>query len=202
MGFWSLQHMKDRRSTCRGLRLPATFRLQGLATLLAVSSLRSRAGFVSHRQRSWDSPFGGFPSQKVSGVLPPGGTHIPLFLAVLPPPERRAGPTGLGFWVSTLPRVPGDRQVFSPPTAGSSLGFRPSRVLRRRPRSGFRPISSHALCHSGSHPPDQPAPQSIDQPPLGIVRAPHRGTAGQRDPLRVFAPALNPEHSSADPPGL
>jgi hypothetical protein len=39
-------------------RPPTTFRLQGLATLLAGSSLRSRAGFVSHRQRSWDSPFG------------------------------------------------------------------------------------------------------------------------------------------------
>jgi hypothetical protein len=50
---------------------PATFRLQGLVTLLTVSSLRSRAGSVSHRQRSWDSPFGAFPSREVPGLLPP-----------------------------------------------------------------------------------------------------------------------------------
>jgi hypothetical protein len=45
---------------------PALFRLQGLATLLAVCSLRSLAGFVSCRQRSWDSPFEAFSSQEVS----------------------------------------------------------------------------------------------------------------------------------------
>jgi len=49
-----------------GFCLPATFRLQGLATLLTAFSLRSLAGFVSHRQRSWDSPFGAFSSRKVS----------------------------------------------------------------------------------------------------------------------------------------
>jgi hypothetical protein len=38
-----------------------------LVTLLAVYSLRSRAGFVSHRPRSWDLPFGAFSSQKVTG---------------------------------------------------------------------------------------------------------------------------------------
>jgi hypothetical protein len=32
----------------------ATFRLQGLVALLTVCSLEFRAGFVSHRQRSWD----------------------------------------------------------------------------------------------------------------------------------------------------
>jgi hypothetical protein len=70
MGFGSLQHIKDRRSTCRGFCPPAPFRLQGLVTLVTACSLRSRAGLVSYRQRSWDSPFGGFPSRKVSGVLP------------------------------------------------------------------------------------------------------------------------------------
>jgi hypothetical protein len=59
-------------------RPPATVRLQGLVTLLTAYSLRSLAGFVSHRQRSWDSPFGGFPSQKVSAAFPPGSTHLPL----------------------------------------------------------------------------------------------------------------------------
>jgi hypothetical protein len=54
----SLQHMRNRGSTSRRLFLPALVRLQGLATLLTVCAPRIRAGFVSHRQRSWDSPFG------------------------------------------------------------------------------------------------------------------------------------------------
>jgi hypothetical protein len=65
MDFDSLQHLKDRRSTHRGFYLPATFRPQGLATLSTVFSLRTRAGLVSYRQRSWDSPFGAFSSRKV-----------------------------------------------------------------------------------------------------------------------------------------
>jgi hypothetical protein len=53
-------------------RPPATVRLQGLATLLTAYALRSPAGSISHRQRSWDPRFGAFSSRKVSGALPPG----------------------------------------------------------------------------------------------------------------------------------
>jgi len=91
----------------RGFASPATFRLQGLATLLTAYSLRAHAGSVSHRRRSWDSPFGAFPSRKVSGASPPGSTHVPFAASVIPPPKRWAGPTGRGFWVSALPGVPG-----------------------------------------------------------------------------------------------
>jgi hypothetical protein len=76
MGFRSLQHLRNRRSTHRGSCLPATFRLRGLATLLTVSSLRSRAGSISTRQRSWDSPFGAFSSRKVHGRRRP---HAPTY---------------------------------------------------------------------------------------------------------------------------
>jgi hypothetical protein len=78
MGFASLQHMRHRRYAFHGLCLPATFRLQGLATLLAAYSLRSRAGFVSHRPRSWDLPFGAFSSWKVTGRFRLSRTHIPF----------------------------------------------------------------------------------------------------------------------------
>jgi hypothetical protein len=78
MGFASLQHIKHRRYAYRERCLPATFRLQGLVTLLTVYSLRSRAGFVSHRQRSWDLPFGAFSSWKVTGRFRLGRTHIPF----------------------------------------------------------------------------------------------------------------------------
>jgi hypothetical protein len=53
-----------------GFARPATFRLQGLATLMAACSLRARAGFISHRPRSWDSPFGAFSSRKVPAAFP------------------------------------------------------------------------------------------------------------------------------------
>jgi hypothetical protein len=90
---------------------PATFRLQGLVTLLTVSSLRARAGFVSRRQRSWDSPFGAFPSRKVFRAFPLGSTHMPFLLPVHQPPKRRAGPTGRGSWALPLPRVPCDQTL-------------------------------------------------------------------------------------------
>jgi hypothetical protein len=79
---------KDRRSTSRGLYLPAPFRLQGLATLLTVYSLRARAGFFSRRRRSWDSPFGAFSIRKVPGAFPPGCTHIPLCSSLFEPPKQ------------------------------------------------------------------------------------------------------------------
>jgi hypothetical protein len=83
-----------------GFAWPATFRLQGLVTLLTAYSLRTPAGFVSRRRRSWDSPFGAFPSQKVSGAFPPGSTHLPSFHPVEPHAEGKwpaRGPRFLGF---------------------------------------------------------------------------------------------------------
>jgi hypothetical protein len=71
LGFRSLQHMRIRRSTSRGLSLPTSFRPQGLATLSTVCSLRTPAGLVSYRRRSWDFPFGVFPSRKVRGRFRP-----------------------------------------------------------------------------------------------------------------------------------
>jgi hypothetical protein len=87
----------------------ATFRLQGLATLLTAYSLRARAGFLSHRQRSWDSPFGAFPSRKVTAAFAVGRTHLPFHSPVFPPPKRWAGPTSRGSWASALPGVPDSR---------------------------------------------------------------------------------------------
>jgi hypothetical protein len=100
---------QDRRSTCRGLCLPATFNLQGLATLLVAYSHRSPAGFVSHRQRSWDSPFEAFSSRKASTCIttwinPP--TVSPADHHAAEAVGRHSRPQFLGFHLS---RVPGDR---------------------------------------------------------------------------------------------
>jgi hypothetical protein len=129
VGFCSLQHMKNRRSTCRGLCLPATFRLQGLATLLTASSLRFRAGFVSHRQRSWDSPFGAFPSRKVFGALPPRKHPHTVSPAVAPagdPTGRPGRPRFLGFGPFESPWHPDvclARRLLDAPLGFTLLGF-------------------------------------------------------------------------------
>jgi hypothetical protein len=125
---------------------------------LTVSSLRFRAGFFSHRQRSWDSPFGAFPTRKVPGVLPPGCTHLPFRPSVLPPPEGD-GPaqTSPGSWVLTLSSVPGGRQGFSSPTAGCSPGVPPSRAFRRKPGPSLHPGSSHTL-----------RPRTVARPDTGV----------------------------------
>jgi len=104
MGFASLQHMKHRRYAFRELCLPATFRLQGLVTLLTAYSLRSRAGFVSHRPRSWDLPFGAFSSWKVSKPFPAWKHPHTVHSSVLPCTQgARAGSTSRSFWALTLP---------------------------------------------------------------------------------------------------
>jgi len=100
LGFRSLRHMRAWRSTLHGLCLPATFRLQGLATLLTACSLQDRVGLFSCRRRPWDFPLRSFH-------LPEG---IPRVSAGMNPhavrhdacsqcetPSRNAGPQLLGF---------------------------------------------------------------------------------------------------------
>jgi hypothetical protein len=108
----------------RALPRPVTFRLQGLATLLAAFSRRLRAGFFSHRQRSWDSPFGAFPSDKVSGAFPPERTHLPFCAAVVPAAEavsRPGRPRFLGFIPCRSPWR--QQQVLVALPLGAPVGF-------------------------------------------------------------------------------
>jgi hypothetical protein len=152
MGFASLQRSRKRKSTCDSLARAIAVPPSGLVTLWAAYSFRALAGFISHQRRSWDSPFGASSSRKVSGAFPPGRTHIPFVLPLLPLPKQRAGRAGRGFWASTLARVPGSRRGISTPSTGCSLGFRPSRVYRPKSESRFRPTSSHALLHVPASP--------------------------------------------------
>jgi hypothetical protein len=124
MDFASLQHIKDRRSTGRGLCLPATFRPQGLVTLSTAYSLRSRAGLISCQRRSWDSPFGAFSSGKVSERFRPEAPTYRFSHRSFPPPKRRAGPDGprfLGFDPCRSPSRPGMCLARRPPDA--PVGF-------------------------------------------------------------------------------
>jgi hypothetical protein len=145
MGFGSLQHLRNPRSTVRALSRPASFRLQGLVTLLAAYSLESRAGFFSHRQRSWDSPFGGFLSHKVSAAFRPGRTHLPLaqryFRRRSVRPARRASVSGSTPCESTLRPC----RVLSRRPPAPPLGFAPLRFCLRRPWPGLLQASSRVL---------------------------------------------------------
>jgi len=166
------------------------FRLQGLVTLLTVSSLRARAGFISRRQRSWDSPFGAFSSGKVSGPFPPGWTHVPFLLPLYLPHEaagRPGRPRLLGFDPSESPLQPcprlADRLLDAP------LGFSPSRALCRQPCPRSLSFSSHALSSVGRKRPKLPAPQSVNRLPAGHTRAQKRTfESGRSGPCRVLAP--------------
>ena len=170
---------------------PATFRLQGLVTLLTVSSLRTRAGFFSHRQRSWDSPFGGFSSRKVSDAFPHSeGPTCRFFQRCsrrrsAEPARWTAAPGSCPF-----PESLAVDQGVSPSTAGASLGIHSSRVLFRKPWLGFRPASSHALRGIGVVTPTHRRPRvSIGFRLAPSVRRAEALRDAKGDPLRVSAPA-------------
>jgi len=92
--------------------------------------------------------------------------------------RRRAGPMVRGSWALPLSRVPCCTCGVSTDTTGCSLGLTPFRVYQRKPRPGFRLISSHALTvERGS---TTAAPQSFSElsPDLDPLRfAPHKPEA-------------------------
>jgi hypothetical protein len=86
--------------------LPARrFRLQGLATLLTVSSSATLADLVSDRQRSWDSPFGAFSSRRVPRHSCRADPHAVSLSRVRPPEGERQQERHrlLGFAPATSP---------------------------------------------------------------------------------------------------
>jgi hypothetical protein len=85
-------------------------RLQGLVTLLTVYSLRVLAGSFSHRQRSWDSPFGAHPPARYPRRFRPDEPTYRFARRCSRVPKHRAGPTGRGSWVLTLPGDPNSQR--------------------------------------------------------------------------------------------
>jgi hypothetical protein len=201
MGFHSLQHLRNRGSTSRGLCLPTSFRLQGLVTLLAAYSPRFRAGSVSHRQRSWDSPFGAFSSRKVSDPFPARKNPHTVSPVGIPAPKAQAGSTSRGSWVVALPGVPGGRHAFNTPTAGCSHGFCPSRGIHERLGKDFAlpPLTrfSDPGCSPGRR---RPRVSMGVRSALTFPAVNRRGRT--RHPYGVSAPACILKHSGAEPIGL
>jgi hypothetical protein len=189
MDFRSLQHIQDSRIHSRGLCLPASFRPQGLATLSTACSPRTRAGFVSRRQRSWDSPFGAFSSRKVSERHRPEAPTYRFSRRCAhrrgDGPDRRAAVSGFRPFRESLAA----KRVFSTPAAGCSPGFRPSWVTQPASWPGFRRTSSHVL----RGPDDaRPARRHL-RVSINAGLAPSRRRAstptGRSHPPRVSAPA-------------
>jgi len=117
--------MRNRGSTSRGLAVPATFRLQGFVTLLAVYSPRVRAGFLSHRQRSWDSPFGAWRLERYPRVT--AQKHPPTVAPTGNPSAeaegRSRGPRFPGFNPSERSERPGMGLARRPPVAPLGLAL-------------------------------------------------------------------------------
>jgi hypothetical protein len=201
MGFRSLQHVQPRGSTVRGICLPATFRPQGLAALSTVYSPRSLAGFVSHRQRSWDFPFGAYSSRKVTGSFPPGSTHVPFLPTLFPSAEaegRPVEPRFLGFDPCRSPLTIG--RGLKAPITGCSLGFNPLEVSGWKPWPEFRPASSRVLAvDKGLSTRVLAAPRSLDQFPPRLAHFPReraRATSSGFSCLHVH------RHLDGPPSGL
>jgi hypothetical protein len=160
----SLQHIRNRRSTGRGRYLPATLRPQSLATLSAPYSRRIRAGFLSHRRRSWDSPFGAFPHARLPRSFGLGRTHVPFRPASTLTAEAESRPC--------KPAVPGfrplreslrDRRVFSAPAAGCSRGFCPFKVRPHEPARDFARTPPTRFAARLQADEQEPAPRSLDR---------------------------------------
>jgi hypothetical protein len=154
-----------------------------------LSPFHNRAGFVSHRQRSWDSPFGAFSSHEVSGRFRPEEPTYRFSRRYTHTREvQGAGSTSRGSWVLTLVRVPGSQHVFSRPAAGCSPGFSPFRATRESLGQDFaRPPLTRFLVRIYTLP---PAPQSLHQLPLDLILPARRTGWGRvRHPLRVPAPS-------------
>jgi hypothetical protein len=94
-------------STGRGFAWPATFRLQGLVTLLAAYSPQALVGFVSRQQRLWDFTLRSFPlCQGSCGVSTTPEPTCRFSCSFVPNLSIRAGRASRGFWALTLARAP------------------------------------------------------------------------------------------------
>jgi hypothetical protein len=169
MGFRSLQHLRDRRSTYTGgaaaRYVPPSgfgYPLDGLRPSIPCRFCFTPAALMGFTLRSFLLPKG------IRRDYRPDG---PTYRSARRCSRRRSyrpAQTGRGSWVLTLSRVPAGWRVISPPTAGCSLGFVPSRARRRRPGPDFHPDSSHTLRRHSDCSPYPPASQSLDQPPTRL----------------------------------
>ena len=187
----SLQHIKVRKSTCRGVSRPHYVPSSGFDHPLDGLLLPSpcRPFFVPAALLGFHpselSPLERYPKRHRLGW-----THMPFFLLVSPVPKHQPFPAGRDFWASTLSRVPCDSAcVWHANSPDTPLGFHPSRVFLRQPRSRSLSISSRALSCPAPGEAGTTAPQSIDRLSLRPPRTRRQAAEfGTNNPLRVLTP--------------
>ena len=171
---------------------PTAFRLQGLVTLLTAFSLRTLAGFFSHRQRSWDSPLRSFTSRQVSSRF---RLKAPTYRSTCRCSQRQdAGPARQASVPGLCP-CRGLRMAiggFSTATIGSSLGVPPSRASHEGLDLAFTwsPLS-HFVNRITNDSADR-CPRVSINPRLAQPWQPVTRLQWLDNPSRVPAPALNP----------
>jgi hypothetical protein len=167
MGFGSLQHLKNRRSTSRGLAHPlrSAFRVwlpSWRLTPFDPVPVLFRTGSAPGIHPSEHFPLGRYP-----GCYHP---DAPTYRSTRRCSRRRSvGPAQQapvsGFRPFRESLATGKGLAHQPLDA--PMGLRPSRVLDRRPDPGFRPDSSHALHErSKASPTGAPEYQSVCGPPF------------------------------------
>jgi hypothetical protein len=186
-------------STSPGLPLPSAHaRIEGplLASVTCPLRSASRVWLPSWRLTPFDSGpvlfhTGGAPGihpsepaiHQVSGRFHPNAPTDRSSRRCSRSPKRQAGPTGCGYWVSTLTEAPVHTEAgFSSPATGRSLGFRPFRVLREDLDRDFARSPLTQLAGRRSYDPRQALPQSIDQPSLRLSHAPRQAAPADRQP--------------------
>jgi hypothetical protein len=195
---------RNRPSTCRGLCLPASFRLQGLATLVTAFSRQFRVGFVSRRQRSWDFPFGAFSSHRVTSAFPRRWTRVPFAVrpeTVAETTARKAGARFPGFDPCGNPYR--DGLCLAVRRDGCSPGLRPSRVLHYRlGRAYTQPPPTRLAISTGE--PAESACATEFRSATAWRRPKSRGKPRSRaDTTRLgFLHRLDPDREDETPPGL
>jgi hypothetical protein len=190
MGFRSLQHLKARRSTYREpCRSPLRSALRVWLPSRRLTPSKPAPVLFHTSSALGIRPSELSPLERYPPRFRDQWTHVPFLPPVFPPPKRRAGPTGRGFWAFTLSRVPGSRTGVNSPTAGCSLGFHPSRAFRRKPCPSSHSGSSHALPETRPRDRTSAAPRSINRSPLGFDPDTRQAEyPGPSNPSRVFAP--------------
>jgi hypothetical protein len=201
MGFGSLQHLRNPRSTLHGPK-PARYvppsgfdyPLDGLRPRIPCRFCFTPAALLGFTLRR-------FPLPKGFTAFQPGRTHLPLARRCSRRrsvgPARRASVSG--FMPSRIALQPCgvlSRQPPAPPLGFTPLGHQ---------REGLAPDSSGTpltcLASPDGYPPDQPASQSVGQPSLCSPRhtpkcIPDRAT------LMGFLHLPAPDHSGSPMPGL
>jgi hypothetical protein len=170
MGFESLQHMRDSRSTCRGPK-PARYvpssgfghPLDGLLPRIPRRFCFAPAALLGFALRR-------LLSRKVFTAFRPERTHLPLARQYILAPKRQSGLADVGFWVRAFRKCLAVVRVFEPTAAGASHGLSPSRACRDDLGLDFAKPPLARFAGPRDYSPNSPAAQSIDRSSLRLAR--------------------------------